>query len=81
MVRKISVACWVCYRSGRIRHRDTIGVVRFKRCTRCRGLGKLFVEEGSEQHKKSLKVGATGIWPGIRKGYYKYDAAGFKKVK
>jgi len=79
----VSVHCYGCYGTGMIRQRDMMGFVKIITCHRCKGVGKLLVEEKSGQYylSKKANIGATGLWPGLRKGHSKYfhGKRGFKK--
>ena len=57
-----SVACYLCKKTGQIRIMNAAGIIRFKACTRCKGIGKLFAKVDSKEWIKGKKIGATGLW-------------------
>ena len=57
-----SVHCYLCYGSGLVRVMNMAGIKRIKPCTRCKGVGRLRAEVGSDIWKKCKKVGAVGLW-------------------
>jgi DnaJ-class molecular chaperone len=59
----ISIHCYLCFGTGMIRKMNMIGVyLGNTTCTRCKGIGKLWVEKDSREHRKGQIVGAVGIW-------------------
>ncbi len=80
MPEMVTGHCYKCYGSGLIRKRDMIGSVRGVLCTFCKGIGRRRMIAGSGEHRMSLKIGAIGLGPGIRKGHSAYAAAGSKRL-